>query len=430
MSKQRVKRLDVSTEPPPNAASNEKISMLTEALARFTKEAEKLQIAYAELKEQYQNINKELETSNRALQNKLVEFDAVTSYLSSILSNISQGILFIDFSGGITTYNPAAEKILGKSGDQVLFQSFWSSFDDECFGFSMRKALSVQEAPGTAYASFLREDGEKRELEIESGLVLRKEKALNSSINAMQGLIVLIRDITEIRRLQSIANRHDRLKELGEMAAMVAHEIRNPLGGIKGFAMLLKRDLSDHPEMQKMAQHIVEGTDHLNHLVTTVLNYARPVKPEIEWADLIHFGQELLDHLKADANTPSTIVMHLEAKASVILAPIDPNLMRSALLNLMVNAIQAMPDKGDLTLELDLQNDHAVIAIADTGVGIPPENFDKLYSPFFTTRPEGNGFGLAEVLKIVQAHGGTIEVVSSVGKGTTFTIKIPLKIKG
>jgi signal transduction histidine kinase len=407
-----------------------KIASLIEAFKLFSQESNRLESSYSELKEHLGSLDTELHTTVEQLSQKLIELDAITYYLNSILNNISQGILFIDLTGCVTTYNEAAQQILQMYSETVLFHSFWENFEDEAFGFSMREALALQKPTSKAYAVFEQPEGIKCELEIDTSFVLRRGKIRGSPTDAMEGIIVLLRDITEIRQLQMVANRNDRLKELGEMAAMVAHEIRNPLGGIKGFASLLQRDLKEQPELQKMAKYIVDGTDSLNRLVTTVLNYARPVQPRIELTDLVLLGRDLIQLIQADSNFRSDIKCTLNTKYSELIVFADTQLLKSALLNLAVNAIQAMPKGGSLMITLESAVGEAIIKISDTGIGIPPENIGKLYNPFFTTRSDGNGFGLAEVLKIVQAHSGTIEVKSQVGKGTEFTIKIPEKIKG
>lgn len=357
---------------------------------------------------------------NSKPEGKLKELKALNHYFETIIKNISQAILFIDLSGLVKTYNGAAEKVLKIPSKQVLFQNFWENFNDRAFGFSMREALSSKESPGISYAAMDREEG-SIELEIETTLVNENDK------NGIHGLILLIRDITDIRNLQILAARNGRMKELGEMVAMVAHEVRNPLGGIKGFASLLERDLKDRPDLQTMAHHIVEGTDHLSHLVSTVLNYAKPLKPEIEWVELNEMIQGLCQHVQADPKLNQGITIEIKSSEKNLTVPIDPALIRSALLNLIVNGIQAMPKGGILSLSLRTSNRYAIISVADTGIGIPKENLTKLYTPFFTTKPEGNGFGLPEVVKILRAHGGEIEVDSQVGIGTCFTVKLPLK---
>lgn len=417
---------EASAEP----SQEKKIESLNRAFDLFTKESERLEKSYVDLKEQFKTLNIELEDTVKQLNQKLVELDAITYYLNGILSNISQGILFINLNGGVTTYNEAAQVILQIYSEKVLFHSFWDNFRDDAFGFSMREALALQHPMGTVYTTYVHPDGSSHELEVDTSFVLRHGREQGSPIDAMQGIIVLIRDITEIRRLQMIANRSDRLKELGEMAAMVAHEIRNPLGGIKGFASLLQRDLKDQPKLEQMARYIIDGTDSLNRLVTTVLNYARPVQLHIEVYDLISLVHDLQQLVQADSSFDPRVKFEIKSRHKDMPVPIDAHLLKSALLNLVVNSYQAMPEGGQITISINSLEGHAVIKVADTGIGIQPENIEKLYTPFFTTRANGNGFGLAEVLKIVQAHGGTIEVKSEVNKGTEFTIKIPEKIKG
>ncbi len=414
-------------------SAEDKISSLIKAFELFNLETQNLAGAYEALKDQFKAVNLELEESNRQLKLKISELDVITYYLDSILSNISQGILFIDLIGNVTTYNAAAEKILEVDRLDVLFQPFWNRFTDEHFGFSMRRVLKNKRAPHTTFTRIKLESGEFRELEIDTTFVLQKRQEptitrISPTIDFMKGLIVILRDMTDLRRLQSIANRNDRMKELGEMAAMVAHEIRNPLGGIKGFASLLKSDLVDRPEQQAMAQYIVEGTDALNVLVTNVLNYSRPVEMQLEQVELFQLLREIQNHLQADAVVTSRHEIVIDSPLKSLYIILDPAQFKAAMLNLIINAIQAMPEGGTVTLSVFKEQRSIKIEVRDTGIGIPQENLEKIFSPFFPTKPEGNGFGLAEVHKIIQAHGGTIDVESTEGKGSLFILRFPLSL--
>ncbi|CCB86085.1 signal transduction histidine-protein kinase AtoS [Parachlamydia acanthamoebae UV-7] len=378
--------------------------------------------------EQMQTFQQELHGTNQKLLAKIRELDSLTHYLISILCNISQGLLFIDLNGNVTTYNAAIEQILEVQPHLVLFKQFWKNFDDSLFGFSIREALEKKHSPETHYTNFVSPSGKQYDLEIHTTFILQDTQNPGySEQDSMQGIIILVRDVTEIRRLQLIAKRNSRMKVLGEMAASVAHEIRNPLGGIKGFASLLERDLSDKPELQKMAGYIVQGTDNLNRLVTQVLNYSRPLQPQFASMDLVQLLEELRLHMLVDPSVKERIDINLETDLPELWIHADMQILRSAILNLMVNAVQAMPNHGTLTLKLIQQEELAIIQVKDTGIGIPSENLEKIFSPFFTTRPEGNGFGLAEVYKAVEIHGGDIEVHSIVQKGTEFSLKLPVK---
>jgi signal transduction histidine kinase len=312
----------------------------------------------------------------------------------------------------------------------ALFGIFWEIFPDDLFGFSMRESLASNQAPARTSITLNANQDNFRELEINVTFVLDKkngpENQKNEDFDFNKGVIILIQNMTEVRYLQRIANRNDRMKDLGEMAAMVAHEIRNPLGGIRGFASLLVRDLEQQPEMQQMAKYIVEGTDNLNRLVTDVLNYSRPIQLKFEKIDFISLVEEVKQHVLMDSSFSQNIGILFLPQLKTLIVPMDAHFVKSALLNLIVNAIQAMPNGGDITINLKQKKNMAILEVIDTGIGILTENLEKIYTPFFTTKPQGHGFGLPEVYKIIKAHQGTIEVESTVGQGTTFIVKLPL----
>ena len=375
------------------ASNEEKLASLAKAFEGFSLETLRLENAYETLNEQFQSLNLELQETNHKLQSKVAELDVLTDYLRSILDNIAQGILFIDFSGVITTYNRGAESILGISSQKAVFHQFWDSFKDDIFGFSLREVLEKQQAPVNCLASYTTPTNIHCDLEVVTTFALKSDYK-------NQGLIIMIRDVTEVRQLQTLATRADRMKMLGELAAQVAHEIRNPLGGIKGYASLLVRDLADRPKQQQMSAYIVEGTDHLNSLVSQVLSFARPVHPHLEVTDLVALMHEVKMHMLADANLyEKNITIEIDTSSETVWLPADQALFKSAMLNLIVNSIQAMPHGGEILLTLRENPRNVILSLSDTGTGISDENMARLYTPFFTTKPEGNGLGLAEVAK-------------------------------
>lgn len=413
------------------ASDEDKRNSLSKAFEIFSCETARLEKAYEALNEQFQTLNLELQEANHNLQSKVAELDIITDYLRSILDNIVQGILFVDLNGMVSTYNRAAETILGVPSKKAVFHSFWNNFADDVFGFSMKNALEKHVCPANHSASYTTPDNLHCELEVVTAFALKgnvkgRRREERGSPYHTQGMIVMIRDVTEMRHLQTQAARADRMKLLGEMAAQVAHEIRNPLGGIKGFASLLQRDLVDNPPLQQMASYIVEGTDNLNRLVSQVLSFARPVQPHMEKTDLVALINEIKQHILADTTlNAQDIVIDVDTCANILFLSIDAALFKSALLNLLVNAVQAMPNGGEILISVRENPKHVILSISDTGTGISEENMAKLYFPFFTTKPEGNGLGLVEAQKVVQAHGGTIDASSTLEKGTTFVIKLP-----
>lgn len=412
------------------SSAEEQIPLLSRGFELFSLETERLSNAYAHLHTQFRKVNQKLEETNERLSVKVQELHVLTNYLDNILSRMSQGLIFIDLAGCMTTYNEAAEELLEKPVKHLLYQKFSDFFEDDQFGYSMSRALADKKAPKITHISLVFADGKQKEVEVSTTFVRHKKG--QETENLAEGLIVLMRDITEVRQLQILASRNDRMKALGEMAAQVAHEIRNPLGGIKGFASLLHRDLADKPELLRLTDYIVEGANTLDRLVTQVLNFSRPFHLEIKTINLSDILNELKETLFAENALNPTIEFKLTTPRTV-LCPGDPGLLKSAIHNLLMNAIQAMPDGGKLTVKLE-KIDHkgeikrAEIKIIDTGIGIPHDHLKKLFSPFFSTKPDGNGLGLAEAHKVLQAHGGEIAVDSLPGYGTCFTLKIPLQL--
>ncbi|HSX26530.1 MAG TPA: ATP-binding protein [Chlamydiales bacterium] len=388
----------------------EGVHHLTHAFALFSEEATRLKSAYAKLQERFQTVNQELGV-------KVAELNRLNSYLTNILKNISDALLFIDLEGTVTMANEAALKLLKLKSEVILFKRYWDLFPDDYFGFSMRESLKFGISHRLLYKSY---PNEKQEVEISTTFVYEGPKFYH-------GLILVLRDISEKQKLQLIANRNDRMKELGEMAATVAHEIRNPLGGIRGYASLLFRDLESHKHLQEMAGFVIEGTKTLEKLVTAVLHYARPVQVQPQSIELGAYLKQLGKFIKIDPSFPENVKLEVHIPHGPLMVPIDPEALKSALLNLLFNAFQAMPRGGTLTLSLLKMENSCQISISDTGVGIDEEQLKLLFSPFYTTKQKGNGLGLVETQKIVQAHLGAIDVRSQLGKGTTFTLTLPLK---
>lgn len=382
----------------------EGVQHLSRAFALFSEEAIRLKTAYAKLLERFEAVNHELGL-------KTATCGKLSHYLNHILKSVSDAVVFVDLEGIITLFNDSAQKLLKVKSDDALFRKFWDVFGDDAFGFSMREALKFGIGHKLLYL---------KEMEISTSFVYEGAKAHH-------GMIVILRDIGEKQKLQLIANRNDRMKELGEMAATIAHEIRNPLGGIRGYASLLYRDLESNKHLQEMAGFIIDGTKSLEKVVSAVLHYSKPIQIQPQTLDLGAYLKQVGKFIKVDPAFPPQVKLALHIPDAPLLAPFDPEALKSALLNLIFNAFQAMPLGGVLTISLLKRETSCQIAITDTGVGMEEEQLKSLFSPFFTTKQKGNGLGLVETQKIVQAHYGTIDVRSQPGKGTSFTLTLPLK---
>lgn len=381
----------------------EGISHLTRAFTLFSEEAKLLKSAHSKLQEQLTTVNEELVKAK-------AEANRLETYLGNILAKISDAVLFIQLDGKIAICNSAALKLLKLKSDPT-HKNFWDIFQDDMFGFSMREALTF----GITHRHVFRND-----MEISASFIYEGPKKDH-------GMILNLKDLSEKQELKRISNRNDRMKELGEMAATVAHEIRNPLGGIRGYASLLYRDLEHSPNLQEMAGVIIEGTKNLEKIVSAILHYSKPIQIEPKTLDLGAFLKKLGKFIKVDPAFPRNVSLFLHIPNDPILVPFDERALKSAMLNLIFNAFQAMKEGGELTISLLKLESSCQISVTDTGIGILEEQLDLLFSPFYTTKKGGNGLGLVETQKIVQAHFGNIDYRSKPNKGTTFTITLPLK---
>ena len=234
-----------------------------------------------------------------------------------------------------------------------------------------------------------------------------------------------LRDQTDVLfQTEEQLRRADRLSALGELSAGMAHEIRNPLGAIKGAAEILRDDYrADDPKFEFL-QILLKEADRLNGIVEEFLAFARPKRPELGEAELNGVIESVLA-LMTQQFRKAGVTVQKDLDPSIGKRSIDAGLCQQALLNLVLNAVQAMPQGGVLTITSGLRNGSIVIEVADTGVGIPSEDRKKLFQPFFTTRRNGTGLGLAITHRIVENHRGTIDVTSEPGKGTRFTVNLP-----
>jgi signal transduction histidine kinase len=226
-----------------------------------------------------------------------------------------------------------------------------------------------------------------------------------------------------IQEVEQAARRSDRLAALGQLSAGLAHELRNPLGTIKASAELLQRNVSSENEVaREMAGFIGSEVDRTNSLVTRFLQFARPLKLSRDKADLSQTLDRAIAQVEREAKG-AAIYKNYEPEIAPF--PFDAELMERVFYNLILNAVQASPPGGAVSVKTRAGADSVEIAVIDRGVGIDPAQRDSIFNPFFTTKPEGVGLGLAIVSKIVDEHGGKITVESEPGKGSVFYVVLP-----
>jgi signal transduction histidine kinase len=381
--------------------------LLHEAFRSFDDAAATLQQSYQTLTSRLEELDVELADRNEALGRNLRANEELREHLTAIVESLSTGLLVLDAEGTITRCNQTGEQLLGLNREKIL-------------GRSLAACLKEAQLDGDAYPLTTRQ----------GAAVALSTRALQTGEGRHTGSVVLIQDVTTVRELEDRLQRRNRLAAMGEMVGRIAHEIRNPLGSIELFASMLRRDLNGVPALRGYAEHISSSVHMLNRLLTNLLVYTKPDCPHGEWHEteaLMLDSLTLAAH--AIANTRVDIRLEVDPLAARIWC--DTGQLKQVLLNLILNGIHAMPGSGTLTLSASLTEGQVPggpalrLSVSDTGAGIPAAQRSRIFDPFFTTKDEGTGLGLAIVHAIVEAHQGRIDVESSEGRGTTFTIVFP-----
>lgn len=239
------------------------------------------------------------------------------------------------------------------------------------------------------------------------------------------GQILLFQDVTENRRLQLAAQRQQRLAEMGRMVASLAHQVRTPLSSALLYASHLKRPLLDDDKRLRFSGKMIDSLHQLEHLINDMLIFARGGVSGEEELVAQALLQELVDEAKERAQ-PRTIEFHVNADMADVRIRVNPVLIKSALQNLINNALQAMGEQGRLTVGIQQNGAQLEMSVTDTGKGISEERLQRIFEPFESDRAQGTGLGLSVVKAIVQAHRGTVSVSSVPGEGSRFVIALPL----
>ncbi len=407
---------------------------LAEVLKAFNESTLKLQSSYDSLQAKFGELNRELEDKNRELNRKIAEISEIKEYLNSILQSVTDGVIAVDMKQRITAFNRAAERITGLEGMDVIGQRF-----DECFETDLGVDFDEASEDETSGSPYTLSDMQVKDRE---AFPVRESTSLTrDSKGRITGAVKVIEDLTELRELEKQARRQDRLATLGQMAATVAHEIRNPLGGIEGFASLLSRDFDEDDPRLKLVMKILEGARSLNRVVNELLMFTRPIKLEFRSVEIADAIEGAMGFVSEDMET-SGIKLRKDLGSEPLLVRGDGEQLKRVILNILLNAVQAMPRGGDLKINCqgrmlpqaarqmlgERRNGAWVeIAVQDSGPGIDEAEIPLIFNPFYTKKEKGTGLGLAIATKIVEAHRGQITASNSPKGGAVFTISLPLE---
>ena len=358
----------------------------------------------------------------QAYRSTRTSLSRVKAFSDNLVHNMPIGLLAIDADERIASFNQAAESVLklssssamGKRPAEILPQPLWEFFNQ----LKTRQGLIDKEL----------------DCPVKNGKIIPLEvvgTSLKGEDDSAVSWVILFRDLTEIQHLKKEIARTQRLASIGRLAAGVAHEIRNPLSSIKGFATYFKERYREIPEDHKTAEIMIQEVERLDRVIGQLLEFARPMNISKKTASLEDVIKDSLRMVEAEARQRG-IRVDFSSDPQTKEVRIDTDRIRQVLLNLYLNAIAAMESGGTLSVELRQDDDTGRfrIIVSDTGTGIKNSDLPHLFDPYFTTKPSGTGLGLAIVHKIIESHGGEVSVESRYGEGATVTIRLPYDREG
>jgi len=337
-----------------------------------------------------------------------------------VLEAVNVGMLSVDETGVVTNCNEIAARFCQATGPELLGRKIkeFSSL----FGLAGNRLVEhiLRFEPLTIPELVLEVDEQEHLVSLDCAPVKTKEGDCN-------GAVIMLRDISAQRLMENQVSRAEQLNIVGELAAGIAHEIRNPLTSIRGFIQLLKNRFPTQAAEQDYLDIMLDELDRANEIIKKFLVLAKPHNPSFQLQEINYLLDDILKLVEGEALIANVNLIR-DFKKELPMMMVETESIKQVFLNLIQNAVQAMPNGGKLTVSTDHLHEENmnIVKIIDTGTGIPSHLLDQIGSPFFTTREEGTGLGLMISHRIVANHRGKIEIASVEGQGTTFTVRLPV----
>lgn len=386
-----------------------------ELLTMFTNSGTFLIVAIVAggLAEQFRTTRAALETQRR----DLLDLEA---FKDLVFQSVGTGLIALDREHRVTALNRAAEEITGRAAGEVIGRPWSALFGDAVSLDAIDAAIEDNPRTSTLHETTLRRpDGTATPVRLTFS-------ALRSGEGVRLGLIGACEDLSTIRQMEARMRQADRLATLGRMAANIAHEIRNPLASLTGAIEVLATPATTAAARDRLSQIVMRESERLNQIIKDFLDYARPAPLTLETVSVATTLEEVLVLFEHRARPGSLKIVR--EFSGPLHCRVDPQQFKQVVWNLCLNAVQAMPDGGELRVGAAAASGRRLeVWVSDTGAGIAPEDLPHVFEPFFSTKREGTGLGLALVHRIVQEHGGEIEVRSTPGLGTSFTFMLPVR---
>jgi len=330
-----------------------------------------------------------------------------------VLYTMADGLILVNSNYEIVQTNKAACSLLDYTHSEILGKRIDTFTQDSTLVDALKRGSS------STFETIFKKKSEQ------SVPVFVSESVITTKPGNIVGYALVCQDVTDRKRLEAQLTQAQRMAAIGEAAAMVGHDLRNPLQATSSTLYLAKRMLTTgHSDETEEAVRLLDGLNnqirYMDKIVSDLQDYARPIADELTETNL----PELIGEAVLNVNVPSTIEINV-SQEDLAITKVSPALLRRVLVNLILNAVQAMPNGGKLTIAVNRTEQFLAIAVQDTGIGISAESAQKLFKPFYTTKAQGQGLGLAVCKRLVEAQGGQITVKSELGKGSTFMIKLP-----
>ena len=399
---------------------------------------ESLRGACNRLQDSVVDIHGDIEVTNKRLSSALRRYAEASVFFENILSSIPCGVVVVDTRGTIALINPFVARLMGCTADEAIGKHYMEIFKDVPERLTPLYTLASGYGIDQEEKTLISTRGERIPIKFSTSLV-------SDESGSIIGATEVISDLRRIKLMEQEIERSRKLATIGEFAGYLAHEIRNPLGGIKGFATLLARDLGTRSQHAKMVQRMIDGIEALERIVNNMLEAGTDIEIALECVDLVKEVNDIIEVFEmATRGEGKSIAFEVSCDEPSLLCRVDRYRIRQAITNLVRNSVEAVGEKGWVRIELNVETysdttggmsskpnqpksirEYICIDVADSGPGVPDDLVDNVFAPLFTTKQEGMGLGLSLVRRVAALHGGEVKYIKDQKGRGRFRIWIP-----
>ena len=365
--------------------------------------------------DEYGTVSTKIERLGRQMRDVKEVFSALKENLDQMMANLQDGVMLFTSDSNAVLVSASAERFIGKARGEMLGRRPEEIFSRESLlGRKILDAFASREAVGQEEI----EDAQGRHIQISLDFIEQQGERI--------GALLTLRDAESVHRIEDEIELSRRLSAIGRLTSGVAHEVKNPINAIVVHLEVLRQKMKEiDPDTRRHVDVISSEIQRLDRVVQTLVDFTRPVELRLNDLDMRKLVEDVVS-LASPAAEKHDVVIEREASPDALPVRIDTDLVKQALLNIVLNGVQAMPDGGTLRLTVKRDGDNALISVRDQGAGIAENIRDKIFNLYFTTKTGGSGIGLAMAYRVVQMHHGSVEFTSIIDHGTTFYLRFPL----